>query len=537
MQSINIEFPFDPVPLDSIFYIERPLVEQLIYQEIVKPGCILRVQAPQKMGKTSLALRLMDYAKKIGYRTVYLDFQLAEEAVLTSLNKFLRWICANISYKLQLVPMLDMYWNEDIGLKMSCTLYLQNYIFKQIDTPLVLVFNEINRLFEYPYIAHEFLPLLHSWHEEAKHDMALQKLRLVVFQSSELYLTSFYLGFMIKLPEFNLAQIQELAKRHGLDWTNDVEKQNAMFLQQMVGGHPYLVRLALYYLVQLPNTSLKKLLTEASTISGIYKSHLLEHLVTLQKNSELGKAFKRVISTPNGAVLDHIVAYKLESMGLVKLDNNKCYVSCNLYREYFASQNLEAQNLVEQIVQLQEENQQLQHLSSIDDLTQLTNRRYFDIYLEQQWKKLAGAMAPLSLILLDIDHFKSYNDVCGHVAGDSCLRQIAAAIRNSVKRSTDLVARYGGEEFGVILPNTTAAMAFIIAEIIREEVENLGIVYNKHSDGIPDSIVTLSLGIACAIPNFKDSPSILVAAADQALYQSKNKGRNQTSVSPTLYYG
>jgi hypothetical protein len=161
-----LEFPGSPVPLGSPFYIHHPLIEELAYREISKPGGVLRIKAPRKMGKSSLLLRILDRATSLDYRTVSLDFQQAEEAVLDNLDKFLRWFCANISRHLELPPLLDDYWDEDMGGKVSCTIYLQQYVLAKISTPLVLALNEVNRIFEYPKIAREFLPLLRSWHEE-----------------------------------------------------------------------------------------------------------------------------------------------------------------------------------------------------------------------------------------------------------------------------------------------------------------------------------------------------------------------------------
>ena len=542
MQLVSLEFPNGAVPLDSTFYIERPPIEQLIYQEISKPGSVIRIKAPKHMGKSSLLVRLIDYAKRSGYDTVYLDFLQADEEIFTSLDKILRWFCANVSRQLQLKPMLDDYWDEEIGSKVSCTIYFQGYLLSQIDSPLVLALNEVNRLFEYPKIAQEFLTLLRSWHEEAKQNHIFQKLRLVVVHSTEVYITlnikqsPFNVGLPIQLPEFTSEQVLSLARRHGLNWTDgNVETRNfASLLMAMVGGHPYLVRLALYHLVNSDQKSLDQLLQEAPTITGIYHNYLQSHLATLQKNPELATALKKVITAQDGVQLDHILAYKLESMGLVKLDGNQCTLSCELYRKYFACQNLEERNLWEQLVQSQEQNQELLRLSNTDDLTQLANKRYFDIYLEQQWQILAGEMASLALIVLEIDYFKIYNDTHGYQAGNDCLRQFASAISNCVQPPNDLVARYGGIEFAIILPRTKASIAFKIAERIRREIKKLAVSHDSQVGGLPERFVTVSLGIACTTPNFKESPDSLVHSAHEALYQSNRKGRDRTYISANL---
>jgi diguanylate cyclase (GGDEF)-like protein len=177
----------------------------------------------------------------------------------------------------------------------------------------------------------------------------------------------------------------------------------------------------------------------------------------------------------------------------------------------------------EQAIALHLANKELQLIANLDGLTEVANRRKFDEQLEHEWKRLLREQKPLSLILCDIDYFKRYNDFYGHQAGDSCLIQVARAIRESVNRSTDLVARYGGEEFAVILPNTDLAGATHIAKVIQANIEKLKI---DHLQSKVNSYVTLSLGISCQIPNLKSKSTSLVSIADQALYEAKNQGRN-----------
>ncbi|OCQ93317.1 hypothetical protein BCD67_03480 [Oscillatoriales cyanobacterium USR001] len=164
----DIELPGSPISLNSRFYIERPPTEALIYKELSKPGSLIRIRAPRKMGKSSLMLRLLNQADVFGYRTVKIDFQQADAAIYQNIDKFLRWLCTNIARELKLTPNLDNYWDEDMGSKVSCTIYFEGYLLSQIDTPLLLVFNEVNQLFQYPNIAQDFFPLLRFWHEEAR---------------------------------------------------------------------------------------------------------------------------------------------------------------------------------------------------------------------------------------------------------------------------------------------------------------------------------------------------------------------------------
>ncbi|HBB32171.1 MAG TPA: hypothetical protein DDZ80_28500 [Cyanobacteria bacterium UBA8803] len=338
----ELEFPSGPVPLNSPFYINRPPIEELAYHELTKPGSVIRIKAPTKMGKSSLLNRIIAYGEKVGYRTASLDFQEADDNVFASLEQFLRWFCINISRQLHFKPMLDDYWDEDIGSKVSCTFYFEGYLLKQLDSPLVLALNEVNQVFSYPNIARDFLPLLRLWYERAKQVQVFQKLRLVVAHSTEIYVplhlnqSPFNVGLPIKLPELTLEQVEELAQRHGLDW----QKANqARQLMTMVGGHPYLIRIALYYLCR-GEVTLEQLLQEAPTQTGIFSDYLRHHLVTLREEPAVMSAFQVVVNAQGSVCLEPLLAYKLSSMGLVHLEGDKCTPSCELYRLYFSSQNL-----------------------------------------------------------------------------------------------------------------------------------------------------------------------------------------------------
>mgnify|MGYP001800309026 CR=1 FL=1 len=160
----------------------------------------------------------------------------------------------------------------------------------------------------------------------------------------------------------------------------------------------------------------------------------------------------------------------------------------------------------------------------MDGLTQVANRRSFDQYLAQEWKNVGSGRSSLSLILCDIDYFKSFNDTYGHQAGDVCLRNVAQAIERAVKRSTDLVARYGGEEFAIVLPNTSSAGVEQVAIEIQQEIKSLEIT---HSCSEVSELINLSLVIAVIISTENLHPDMLVAAADQGLFQAKYEGRDR----------
>jgi hypothetical protein len=334
-------YPCGAVPLDSPFYLKQPSLERQIIEEITKPGALVRIKAAQEMGKTSLLLRILDDCEqKLGYQTVSLNLQKADKSILEDINRFLRWLCINCARKLGLKPNLDDYWDEDLGSKMSWTIYFEEYLLEEINSPLVLALDEVNKVFEHPKIAEDFLPLLRSCYEDAKRIPVWQKFRLIVVHSTEIYVplqleqSPFNIGLPIELQYFSQEQVEELATKYQL---NSQDNEEIEQLMELVGGHPALIHLALYHISQ-EKITFKELLATTVTQTGIYAHHLQRHWLTLEEQPELAKAFQRVCQATESIFLEPIIAYKLNSMGLIHLVGNKATVSCQLYQEYFQSQ-------------------------------------------------------------------------------------------------------------------------------------------------------------------------------------------------------
>ncbi len=330
-------YPSGAVPLGSPFYLERAPFREQVEREIRKPGALVRIKAPREMGKTSLLLRVLDSAKRLGYCTVSLNLEQVDQAILNDLDQFLRWLCANAARQLQLKPRLDDYWDDDLGSKISCTSYIQDYLLESTATPLVLALDEVNQIFEHPQVAKDVLPLLRSWYEEAKTLPIWQKLRIIVVHSTEIYVpldlnqSPFNVGLPIQLDTFSQEEVQQLAQCYGLDWEDG---EAASQLMDIVGGHPALVHTALYHLSR-GEVTLAQLLKTAPTATGIYHHHLQRHWVTLQEQPELVNALHAVISATEPIRLDCILSYKLSSLGLIVQSGDKVIPSCELYRHYF----------------------------------------------------------------------------------------------------------------------------------------------------------------------------------------------------------
>ncbi len=174
--------------------------------------------------------------------------------------------------------------------------------------------------------------------------------------------------------------------------------------------------------------------------------------------------------------------------------------------------------------QTRKQNLELKRISRLDGLTKIANRRHFDEQLQFEWRRLTRSRKPLSLVLCDVDYFKRYNDTYGHQMGDFCLKQVAQALRKSKRRSEDFVARYGGEEFVFLLPNTDEAAAIEFAQTVKAAIEKMQL---PHRDSAVSAMVTLSMGICTVVPNKATSPDTLFMAADKALYEAKNTGRDR----------
>jgi transcriptional regulator with XRE-family HTH domain len=333
----RIEVPEGQVPLDSPFYIERGAIERSCYREIERPGSLIRIKAPKRMGKTSLVSRILDHARCQDYHTVYLSIQLADNELLGNLDRFLRWFCANITLAIGLTNHINDYWDDLFGSKMSCKIYFEQFILPNLDRPLAIALDNIDGLFQHPGLADEFFSLLRSWHEEGKNKAIWQKLRLIVAHShsTEVYTplninqSPFNVGFPVELPPFTRTNIEDLARRYGVD-------ADAEGLLELVGGNPFLIQLALYHIARGDRSSPEILSTPVTDETNIYRDHLQRQLWNLQyMSATLYAAFAQVVMAEEAIEIDVIQAFQLQSLGFIHFQGSLSRPSCQLYARYF----------------------------------------------------------------------------------------------------------------------------------------------------------------------------------------------------------
>ncbi len=526
------QLPSGPLSADSPFYILRPPLEEQALAEITRPGSLLRLRAPRYTGKSSLLLRLAEAAQLSDYATCTVDFLQADRNCFSDLSSFLRWFCRLCALQLGVPANLDDWWDEEIGSKVSCTIYFEQYLLRQRPQPLVLFLKEVDRVFEHGSVAEDFLSLLRFWYEQGKRSPQWQALRLVMGYSTEVYAplkleqSPFNVGVQLNLSEFTPDQVHDLAQRYGLPERLGVDYAPVIAqLIDLVGGQPYLVHLAIAQL-QNPEQSSQALIDQATDPSGLYGSYLQRCLAIVRPQPHLVDALKALLIAPEGIALPSRQAYPLNGLGIVKLDGRRCQFSCELYRRYFAlefSLSSKFGALSADPGLLHEENILLHTLAYTDALTQISNRRAFDRHLEQTWQEMTAMGAPITLMMCDIDHFKRYNDTYGHLVGDACLTWVAQVLHRGCGNPTDFVARYGGEEFAIVLCDICPEAAYQQAEQLRSQIST-----PAPTSTLPQ--ITVSIGVASIVPDPGDRPTRLIAAADRVLYESKRLGRNRVTL-------
>lgn len=324
-------------------YIERPFIDEMCYEALMRPGALVRIRAPRRMGKTAIASHLISKLSCAGYPAIRLSFELADRNVhFTDFSKLLRWMCLTIEHELGYSSHLDDVWDESgLGAKVSCSNYFERYLLQASNKPLILCLDNIELLFSYPHVDRNFFDLLHAWNEKGKTQTPWGKLRFLITQSTEQsaqrhryiqFNPAFLeLGLTVDLPELSFQQVKAFAKQYGI--SGDAPQLKT--LMRWVGGHPYLLEKAFTYASSYLSNSLEALFTDEFKILEIYHDYLHNQWMNLRENPELMSAFAQVVKCFEPVCIDPILAYQLQGLNLVKQLERGVVLQCKLYGVYF----------------------------------------------------------------------------------------------------------------------------------------------------------------------------------------------------------
>lgn len=336
-QAIPLELPEGTMEADSAFYIQRA-GDRTALAALERKSCTLTILGPRQMGKSSLLIRTVAKARQCQKRVVFLDFQRIESAALTEADLFYRRFCELLTLRLRLESQVDRWWQQyrALGNPDRCSNYVQDYLLTELDSSIFLAMDEVDKLIASPF-RDEFFGMLRSWHNERSFEPIWKRLELAMVTCTEPYQliqdlnqSPFNVGTLIRLSDFEESDVVELNRRHGAILTDSELKT----LMDWVGGHPYLVRKALY-LVASGEMSLPNLFKTAKTDLGPFSGHLRYHFFRMEDKPHLVRGMLQVIRSQT--CRDEQVLRRLEAAGLVQRGEASRQVlpRCRLYAEYF----------------------------------------------------------------------------------------------------------------------------------------------------------------------------------------------------------
>lgn len=299
--------------------------------------------------------------------------------------------------------------------------------------------------------------------------------------------------------------------------------------QILEGEKPVPVELPLDY----PNNEIKQLVSYMNKMIVEY-NHVANFMYSLSRGelNYISSKGKMVILHSSKALQSNLRHLTWKTQQIANGDFNQKVDFMGDFSKAFNKMTSQLKDAFEKLGEanqkLHQANEMLHQISRTDGLTNIANRRHFDELFKTEWRCAARLSKPISVILIDIDFFKNYNDTYGHQMGDECLKRVANALKIAIKRPCDVLARYGGEEFIAFLPDTDGNGAAKVAESMQSSVAALGIAHKNSQAG---NTVTVSFGISSMVPEINGSHELLIARADGALYQAKQEGRNRIRIS------
>jgi AAA-like domain/TIR domain/CHAT domain len=334
-QPVELELPEGTMDSESQFYVERP-GDGVALSTIQRQGVTLTIKGPRQMGKSSLLIRMIDAAMKAQKRVAYLDFQLFDQESLSDADVFYRQFCMVLTEQLDLPERLEEFWQAGVGNNQRCTRYMQNYVLKELGSPLVLAMDEVDRIFDAEFRS-DFFSMLRNWHNNRalptmriwkQFDLALVTATEPYHLIENLNQSPFNVGQVILLSDFTLEQVIDLNQRHGsVLATGQVQQLNGL-----LNGHPYLVRKALY-LVASQQLGVEELFVHAAKDQGPFGDHLRYHLFRIYDKKEMVQGLMQVIR--NNTCSDERIARLLTAAGLIRQEGQRYVPRCQLYADYF----------------------------------------------------------------------------------------------------------------------------------------------------------------------------------------------------------
>jgi len=340
-QPLCLELPEGTMDPQSQFYVSRQ-ADAAALEVIKQPGVTMTIKGPRQMGKSSLLMRILDGARQVGKRVLFLDFQELDGEALTSADSFFRQFCWMLTERLGIADRRSEAWSNAPSGKMRCTRYVNGYILNEVSEPLVIAIDEVDTIFDAPFRS-DFFSMLRYWHNsraasQIHSDAAVWKqLDLILVTSTEPYQfiqnlnqSPFNVGLKLALDDFELDQVSELNLRHGSPLT----RPEVAELRNLLGGQPYLVRRALY-LVASKQDSFANLMAKAADDHGPFGDHLRSHVLRIHDRKDLVQALMEVVR--RNKCPDEQMFFRLHGAGLVSRGPQKGTVvpRCPLYSAYF----------------------------------------------------------------------------------------------------------------------------------------------------------------------------------------------------------
>ncbi|MEM9092897.1 MAG: AAA-like domain-containing protein [Cyanobacteria bacterium P01_F01_bin.53] len=328
-----LDLPEGTMEVASDFYVARP-ADEIALETICRPGATITIKGPRQMGKSSLLNRVMAKAVDAGKQVAFLDFQLFDREALQNADAFYQQFCYWLTDELEIEDCFEEYWNKPLGSTQRCTRYVGRHILKAIDEPLVLAMDEVERMFDTPF-RNDFFSMLRSWHNQRATKKIWKTLDLALVTSTEPYQliddlnqSPFNVGQVLRLEDFSAEQVHGLNVSHGEVLTGKEEQQ----LMDLVNGHPYLVRKALY-LVASGQMTARELFASAGEEKGPFGDHLRYHLFRVYGKKDLVNGFLRILR--DQSCPDEVIYFRLHGAGLICRRGSLVVPRCQLYASFF----------------------------------------------------------------------------------------------------------------------------------------------------------------------------------------------------------